>query len=156
MPTDAKSEQDHQNRQTRDQRFTGSPEHFGKNDIVQIKWRIEQGIPGFLHMHAGKRRIQGLESGGHHDGHADSAAGEELDVGHTINRLQQATQPIAKGHQRDEWLGDIPDDAGKRELAPHKKIALPDGDKAQTEFRYLVVHGCHGRCLSRACRGQLI
>jgi hypothetical protein len=69
-----------QNGRPRKQRLGRRPEQLAGDHVGQAERRVENRIPGFLHMHPRKRRVKRLESRRIHRRSAHGAGGEKGDV----------------------------------------------------------------------------
>ena len=119
----------------REDGFEGGPQHFSQQHIVKANRRVHDAVPGFLHMHARKSRIQRFEGGGIHGAHAHRAAGQKQNIGYffvaLLHTAHQCAQAIAKSHQPHQGLGNIGNQAGNKEFAPDQKITQKDRPKPQ-------------------------
>jgi hypothetical protein len=136
---DAQCQHHRQNGTDGEERFERGPQHLGQHDVVQRDRRVEDAVPGFLHVHARKRGIQRLERGGVHRAHANAATGQKDQIGHRldlstgqpqIDAAHQRPHAVAEGDQPDERLGDVAHQAGDGEFSPHQQIAQPHGREA--------------------------
>ncbi|MDT4837772.1 hypothetical protein FQZ97_715130 [compost metagenome] len=137
--TDPKSQHHKQDRSHSKDRLERRPQHLRKHDVIQPHRRIHDPVPSLLHMHPRKRRIQRLEARRIHRTHADRPTRQEQDVGHlrAVHRhlSHQSAHPVAKRHEPDQRLRDVPDQARQGKLAPHQQVAQKHRPPSHRQFR---------------------
>ena len=118
-------------------RFEGRPKHLRHHDVFQENRCIQNTVPGALHRHARKHRIQGLKACRVHGTHANVATRDKVQISNSatgrLNLSHQGAQSIAKGRQPHEGLGNVAQQAGDGQFSPHQKIAHEHGPKPHHE-----------------------
>jgi hypothetical protein len=122
-----------QNGGPRKQRLGRRPEQLAGHHVGQAERRIENRIPGFLHMHPRKRRIKRLESRRIHRRSANGAGGEKGDVRLAFDRRQHRPQAVTEAEHVDQRISQIAENGRQGQLLPDQKIAPPDGEPANRE-----------------------
>ncbi len=126
------------------QRLGRRPEQFAGDDVGQPERRVEDGVPGFLHVHAREGRVERLEGRRVHRRGAHRAGGEEGDVGAAVDRRQHGAQPVAEAEHVDQRVGEVAEDGRQRQLPPDEEVAPPDRQPADGRGEDGARHACYG------------
>ena len=131
-----------QDRRAGERRLARRPHQLAQQQVVERHRRVEDGLPGLLHLHAREGRVERLEGGAVHGREASRAGGEEGEVGHAGDFRQQRADAVAQAQHVDHRIGQVAEDRRNRQLAPDQEVALPHRNEAQAERgRAEVIHG---------------
>lgn len=133
-----------QDRRAREEGLGRGPYELAEKDVVEFDRRVEDRVPGFLHMHAREARVQALERGAVHRRVAHHARSQERDVGHAGDFGNEHADAEAQAEEVDHRVGEIAQHGRQGELAPHQKVALPYRHETQRQPWGTPVGGQHG------------